>query len=88
MDDLPHLEAAARISVITLIASVNELTNGIDSIKEEIDNMKNLQIKQQNDYFVKIMEVYFFIFFFFLCYISLLSLFFFNIPSNFLCRNL
>ncbi|CAG8598416.1 20441_t:CDS:2, partial [Rhizophagus irregularis] len=56
MDDLPHLEAAARISVITLIASVNELTNGIDSIKEEIDNMKNLQIKQQNDYFVKIME--------------------------------
>ncbi len=57
MDDLPHLEAAARISVITVIASVNELSNGIDLIKEEINIMKNLQIKQQNDYFIKNMEV-------------------------------
>ncbi|CAG8716330.1 10768_t:CDS:2, partial [Funneliformis mosseae] len=55
MDDLPHLEAAARISVVTVIASVNELSNGIDLIKEEINVMKNLPIKQ-NDYFIKNME--------------------------------
>ncbi|CAI2179903.1 4983_t:CDS:10 [Funneliformis geosporum] len=55
MDDLPHLEAAARISVVTVIASVNELSNGINLIKEEINFMKNLQTKQ-NDYFIKNME--------------------------------
>jgi hypothetical protein len=93
MDDLPHLEAAARISVVTVIASVNELTTGIDLIKEEIDTMKNIQIKHQNDCFVKIMEVCFLSFFLlhlpflFFCYISLFF-FFATSPFSFFLKKI
>ncbi|CAG8539122.1 376_t:CDS:2, partial [Acaulospora colombiana] len=56
MDELKHLEAAARVSVAAVVGSVASLVSGMESIKEEIKVLKNLKSSQENDNFCEVME--------------------------------
>ncbi|KAG0314255.1 hypothetical protein BGZ99_008272 [Dissophora globulifera] len=56
LDEVPHLEAAARISVQTLMNSVNSLVAGMTQIREEIRVLRKIRISPRNDYFIEIME--------------------------------
>jgi len=51
------LEAAARISVQTLMNSVNSLVAGMNQIKEEIRVLRKMRISPTNDKFIEVMEV-------------------------------
>ncbi|CAG8578425.1 931_t:CDS:2 [Ambispora leptoticha] len=55
MDELPHLESAARVSVVTVMASVNNLATGVSHIREEIHALKKIKKLQNNDRFVEVM---------------------------------
>jgi len=57
LDEVPHLEAAARISVTTLMSSVNSLVAGMNHIREEIRVLRRIRISPPNDHFVEMMEV-------------------------------
>ncbi|CAG8710518.1 11075_t:CDS:2 [Acaulospora morrowiae] len=56
MDELKHLEAAARISVVTVVGSVASLVSGIESIKEEISILKKSKLSPKGDIFCETME--------------------------------
>ncbi|KAF9900526.1 hypothetical protein BX616_002571, partial [Lobosporangium transversale] len=56
LDEVPHLEAAARISVQTLINSVNSLVAGMGQIREEVRILRKIRISPPNDYFIEVME--------------------------------
>ncbi|KAF9438927.1 hypothetical protein BGZ76_002926 [Entomortierella beljakovae] len=56
MDELPHLEAAARISVQTLLNSVNSLVAGMNQIREEIRVLRKMRVSPPNDQFIDVME--------------------------------
>ncbi|KAF8945986.1 hypothetical protein BGZ47_001547 [Haplosporangium gracile] len=56
LEEVPHLEAAARISVPTLMNSCNSLVAGMNQIKEEIQVLKRIRISPPNDYFINVME--------------------------------
>ncbi|KAF9546050.1 hypothetical protein EC957_010186 [Mortierella hygrophila] len=56
IDEVPHLEAAARISVPTLMNSCNSLVAGMNQIKEEIRVLKRIRISPPNDHFIEVME--------------------------------
>src|SRR5687768_864057 len=58
MEELPHLEAAARVSFATLLASVNALVAGVNQIREEIRVLRRIRISPENDRFIVIMEEY------------------------------
>jgi hypothetical protein len=57
LEEVPHLEAAARISVPTLMNSCNSLVAGMNLIKEEIRVLKRIRISPPNDHFIDVMEV-------------------------------
>ena len=59
MDELQHLEVAARVSVVTLMASVNSLETGVAQIKEEIRVLKRIRLSPENDKFIEVMGVSF-----------------------------
>ncbi|KAF9200795.1 hypothetical protein BGZ49_008981 [Haplosporangium sp. Z 27] len=56
LEEVPHLEAAARISVQTLMNSVNSLVAGMNQIREEIRVLRKIRISPPNDHFVDVME--------------------------------
>ncbi|KAK5815260.1 hypothetical protein F5H01DRAFT_212552 [Linnemannia elongata] len=56
LEEVPHLEAAARISVPTLMNSCNSLVAGMNQIKEEIRVLKRIRISPPNDHFIDVME--------------------------------
>ncbi|KAF9932468.1 hypothetical protein FBU30_008171, partial [Linnemannia zychae] len=56
LDEVPHLEAAARISVPTLMNSVNSLVAGMNQIQEEIRVLRHIRISPANDQFIEVME--------------------------------
>lgn len=57
MDELPHLEAAARVSVTSVMSSVTSLVTGISQIKEETRVLKRARPAQENDRFLEVMHV-------------------------------
>lgn len=57
MDEVPHLEAAARISVQTLMSSVNSLVGGMNQIREETQALRKVKNLPPNDLFIEVMEV-------------------------------
>ena len=59
MDELPHLEVAARVSVVTLMASVNSLATGVAQIREEIRILRRIRLSPENDKFIEVMSVSF-----------------------------
>ncbi|KAF9131822.1 hypothetical protein BGW39_001281 [Mortierella sp. 14UC] len=56
LEEVPHLEAAARISVPTLMNSCNSLVAGMNQIREEIRVLRRIRISPPNDHFVDVME--------------------------------
>ncbi|KAF9304280.1 hypothetical protein BGZ74_001919 [Mortierella antarctica] len=56
LDEVPHLEAAARISVPTLMNTVNSFVAGMNQIREEIRVLRRIRISPPNDQFEAIME--------------------------------
>ncbi|KAI8600503.1 hypothetical protein EDD21DRAFT_376993 [Dissophora ornata] len=56
LEEVPHLEAAARISMQTLMNSVNSLVAGMNQIREEIRVLRRIRISPPNDHFIDIME--------------------------------
>jgi len=56
---VPHLEAAARISVPTLMNTVNSFVAGMNQIREEIRVLRRIRISPPNDQFEGVLEVSF-----------------------------
>lgn len=54
IEEMPHLEAAARVSVQTIAASILALTNGLNQVNEEVKNVELLRLI--NDHFVQVMR--------------------------------
>ncbi len=59
MDELPHLEAAARVSVANLMSSVTSLATGVSLIKDEMRVLKRIRLAPENDRFLEVMDVSF-----------------------------
>ena len=59
MDELPHLEAAARVSFATVMSSVTTLATGVSLIKEEMRVLKRIRLAPENDRFLEVMDVSF-----------------------------
>ena len=57
MDELKHVEAAARVSMVTIVATVTSLDAGVCQIKDELVVLKNNKKVHENDNFIKVMEV-------------------------------
>ncbi|KAJ3551751.1 hypothetical protein NM688_g4527 [Phlebia brevispora] len=55
IEDLPHLEAAARVSVQTVIASVQSLVTGLSQLREETEKLKGISLLP-NDRFISVMQ--------------------------------
>ncbi|KAG0339662.1 hypothetical protein BG004_006719 [Podila humilis] len=56
LDEVPHLEAAARISVPTLMNTMNSFVAGMNQIREECRVLRRIRISPPNDKFLEIME--------------------------------
>ncbi|KAJ6583786.1 hypothetical protein B0H10DRAFT_2168123 [Mycena sp. CBHHK59/15] len=56
INDLPHLEAAARVSVQTITQSVNALVAGLGQVKDEIAQLKSMRGVPANDQFIRVMQ--------------------------------
>ncbi|KAG0366943.1 hypothetical protein BGZ54_004660 [Gamsiella multidivaricata] len=56
LEEVPHLEAAARISVQTLMNSINSLVAGMNQIREEVRVLRRIRISPPNDFFIEVME--------------------------------
>lgn len=60
IDELPHLEPAARVSVQTIMQSVNQLVSGLNQVRDEIahakEEMKRSEVNAE-DRFVAVMQV-------------------------------
>src|SRR5438045_4607979 len=63
MDELPHLEAAARISVASVMSSVTSLAASISQIKDEMHVLKQIRLATENDRFSDVIGVSFLEFF-------------------------
>ncbi|KAG8810123.1 hypothetical protein FRC17_003080, partial [Serendipita sp. 399] len=59
IEGLPHVEAAARISVQFILSSVNSLYVGLEKVKDEVKLSKTAAL-DPNDAFIKIMEPFVF----------------------------
>jgi len=55
VEDIPHLEAAARVSVLTVMATIQSLINGLSIVKEELARTQNAP-QVQGDRFVYVMQ--------------------------------
>ncbi|KAL5507835.1 hypothetical protein ACEPAH_5453 [Sanghuangporus vaninii] len=56
LDDLPHLEAAARVSMQTVSAAVGTLVSGLSQIQSEIKVQRQSKAVHPDDRFVQVME--------------------------------
>ncbi|KAJ3859957.1 hypothetical protein EV359DRAFT_75418 [Lentinula novae-zelandiae] len=56
IEEMPHLEAAARASVQTTVQAVNSLVTGLNQVKNETSELKRLRDIRPNDQFVQIMQ--------------------------------
>lgn len=54
-DELPHLEAAARVSVQTVVTSVNSLTSGLGRVQQEVRNLQQATTPP-GDRFIVVMQ--------------------------------
>lgn len=55
MEDLPHIEAAARISVQYVLTSISTLSLGIEKVSEEVSIHKEIPLDAE-DGFIRVME--------------------------------
>ncbi|TFY77061.1 hypothetical protein EWM64_g6950 [Hericium alpestre] len=55
IEDIPHLEAAARVSVQTLAASVTSLINGLSKVNTEVKYARENRSTPAHDRFVNVM---------------------------------
>ncbi|KZV82357.1 FH2-domain-containing protein [Exidia glandulosa HHB12029] len=60
VDEIPHVEAAARVSVQTVLSSVGAVANGLSQVKEEIATLKQTKALGAGDRFNLIMEPFVF----------------------------
>ncbi|EJD01599.1 FH2-domain-containing protein [Fomitiporia mediterranea MF3/22] len=56
LDDLPHLEAAARVSMQTVSAAVTTLASGLAQVQSEIKLQRQSRNVHSDDRFVQVME--------------------------------
>ncbi|KAJ3826405.1 hypothetical protein F5880DRAFT_95012 [Lentinula raphanica] len=56
IEDMPHLEAAARASVQTIVQAVNSLVSGLNQVKSETSELSKLRNLPPNDKFVSTMQ--------------------------------
>ncbi|KAI8360387.1 hypothetical protein B0O80DRAFT_203131 [Mortierella sp. GBAus27b] len=56
LEEVPHLEAASRISVQSLMGSVNSLVTGMNQIREEAQKLRTIKTLPPNDLFIEVME--------------------------------
>ncbi|KAG0234469.1 hypothetical protein BGW41_001142 [Actinomortierella wolfii] len=56
IDDLPHLEAAARVSLQSLLATIQSLANGMKAVQEEVKTLRGVPTVLPNDRFIEVME--------------------------------
>ncbi|KAJ6566848.1 hypothetical protein B0H19DRAFT_1258033 [Mycena capillaripes] len=56
IDDLPHLEAAARVSVQSVTQSVHAIDAGLNQVKDEITQLKSLSGVPVDDRFIRVIE--------------------------------
>lgn len=56
IDEMPSLEAAARIAVQPLLQSVNQLSSGLSRMKAEVNNLRELGPLDNEDCFIQVME--------------------------------
>ncbi|BGP21424.1 hypothetical protein JCM10295v2_000299 [Rhodotorula toruloides] len=55
-DDLPHLEAASRISSATAMQTVQTLVAGANQVEQELDILRESRVLDGEDRFVQVME--------------------------------
>ncbi|KAI0034599.1 hypothetical protein K488DRAFT_83894, partial [Vararia minispora EC-137] len=55
VEDMPHLEAAARVSVQTLQTSIASLVDGLIQVKEEMKRMRSDRTTPSGDQFAQVM---------------------------------
>lgn len=58
IDELPNLEAAARLSVDTIMQTVDAFQLGLQKIRNEIEKLRQIQSISSNDRFIVVMEPY------------------------------
>lgn len=58
LEEMPHIEAAARVSSSTVLASVQSLVAGIKQVTDEIQTLQKMRPVPQ-DRFVFVMQVTF-----------------------------
>lgn len=56
VEELRHIEPAARLSVQTVLQSVSTLITGLDQVKIEIDTIKGAPNQSPDDKFVTVMS--------------------------------
>lgn len=56
INDLPHLEAAARVSMQTIMQSVNSLVAGLQQVNNEIRQLQQLRTLPKGDQFIDVMQ--------------------------------
>jgi hypothetical protein len=56
LEDMPHMEAAARVSVSGLASSISSLVSGLDHIKDEVKQARAARVLSAQDRFVDVME--------------------------------
>ncbi|KAI0033315.1 hypothetical protein K488DRAFT_84997 [Vararia minispora EC-137] len=54
VEDMPHLEAAARVSVQSLQTSIASLVNGLIQVKEEMRRMRSDRTTPSGDQFAQV----------------------------------
>ncbi|KAI0307002.1 hypothetical protein B0F90DRAFT_1807716 [Multifurca ochricompacta] len=60
LEDMPHVEAAARVSVSGLITSISTLVSGLDQVQDEVRRVKEARAQPAQDRFVDVMEPFLF----------------------------
>ncbi|KAF9163119.1 hypothetical protein DFQ26_002908 [Actinomortierella ambigua] len=56
VDELPHLEAAARVSVQSLLATIQSQVNGMKLIEDEMKTLSQAKQVPANDRFIQVMQ--------------------------------
>ncbi|RKP25439.1 hypothetical protein SYNPS1DRAFT_22598 [Syncephalis pseudoplumigaleata] len=56
MDELPHVEAAARVSFSALLSSTSSLVQGLQNVKNEVRTLSNMKNRDPKDRFLIVMN--------------------------------
>ncbi|GAA5859773.1 hypothetical protein JCM1840_006447 [Sporobolomyces johnsonii] len=56
LDEAPHVDAASRISTVTVMQTVQSLVAGVAQAKEEVALLQSLQVSPPGDQFLPVME--------------------------------